>query len=74
MSPGPAAEVGKVATGFVDAMKSQPLALALAVMNLALLGLVFFIAYSAHANHESEMKAQSELQQLLAQCHAPADK
>ena len=71
MAPGPAEEVGKVATGFVDAMKGQPLALALAVMNLALLGIVFYIAHAAHENHATDLQAQRELSQLLARCVVP---
>ena len=71
MAPGPAEGTVKVATGFMDAMKTQPLALALAVMNLGLLGIVFYIAHAAHENHATDLQARGELSQLLARCVVP---
>ena len=49
-------------------MKTQPLALALCVMNIALLAVLFYIAHSAHDNHATDLQAQKELYQLLARC------
>jgi len=43
---------GEVATGFIEVMKSQPLALALVVMNIALLALFYVIVQSAEARHK----------------------
>lgn len=70
MSPGPAEEAGKVATGFIDAMKAQPVSLALCAVCLALIALVFFITYSAHGRGLADIAAQTELQKLLVQCGA----
>ena len=72
MNPGPMAEGAKVATGFMDAMKSQPLALALAICNIMLLGIFAFVAHMASANREREFNSiigmQREVQQLLYNC------
>ena len=46
MTPGPAEEAGKVATGIIDALKAQPAVLALALMQI---GLLLFIFYALHA-------------------------
>jgi len=72
MTPGPVEEVGKVAGNFVDAMKTQPLALALALMNIGLLLLFYYIAaaISERRAHEFDlMMAQNEkTNQLLYNC------
>jgi hypothetical protein len=48
MNPGgPAEEAGKVAGGFIEALKGQPAVLALSVANLALL---VFIYYALHGS------------------------
>lgn len=75
MTPGPAEEVGKVATGFIDAMKGQPLALALVLMNILLLVLFWFtIKTVGDHNQERElalMNEQKEVRALLAKCVVP---
>lgn len=72
MNPGVVEETSKVATGFIDAMKTQPLALALAVMNIMLMGLFFYIAQWAGSNRQREfemlMESNKEVQKLLYQC------
>lgn len=72
MNPGPMEEGAKVAAGFMEAMKSQPLALALVACNLTLLGLFFYVASWAGNNRASEftaiMAANKEVQQLLYRC------
>lgn len=73
MNPGgPVEEAGKVASGFVDAMKGNPLALALIVSQIMLLTLFFFIAHWAGENRSTEFAAimamQKEVQQMLYRC------
>lgn len=55
-------------TGFVDAMKSQPLALALVVMNLALLLLFYIIVQSAELRLKLNIEQLNKVVELLAQC------
>jgi hypothetical protein len=59
-------------SGFVDAMKSQPLALALVVMNVSLLALFYFIVQSAEARHKVVADQQKQLVELLAHCRGGA--
>ena len=72
MSPGPAEEVGKVASGFFELMRGNPLAAALTICNLTLLALFFYIAHWAGTNRASEFAAiqeqQREVQKLLYNC------
>lgn len=73
MNPGgPVEEAGKVAGTFMDVMRGQPLALALAVMNMILLALFFFIAKTASENRRYEfnsiLETQKEVQKLLYNC------
>ena len=42
MNPGPIEETGKVATGVIDALKSQPMVLGMLVFNFVLLLVVYF--------------------------------
>lgn len=78
MNPGPVEEVGKVAGGFMEAMKSQPLALALVVMNLSLLALFFWIGKTVAATREREIGLlytdQKEIRELLSRCVVPEKK
>jgi len=75
MNPGAAEEAGKIASGFMEAMKSQPLALALVIMNMALLGFFWFILEKVAENHRNDMKLifdeQKEVRELLTRCIAP---
>jgi len=72
MSPGPLEEGAKVASSFMEAMKSQPLALALVACNLTLLALFFYVSSWAGSNRSNEFKAimemQKEVQKLLYNC------
>jgi membrane-anchored glycerophosphoryl diester phosphodiesterase (GDPDase) len=71
MDPG----IGKAAGNFMEVMKSQPLSLALVVMNFALIGFVYF--QSAQFNNQRVdniklfIQVQSEVQKLLSQCIIP---
>lgn len=69
---GPVEEGAKVAGSFVEAMKTQPLALALAISQILLLALFFMIAHWAGENRSTEfraiMAANAEVQKLLFQC------
>jgi hypothetical protein len=78
VNPGPVEEVGKVAGGFMDAMKGQPLALALVVMNIALLALFWWIGKTVAATREREIGLlyadQKEIRELLGRCVVPDKK
>lgn len=73
MNPGPLEEGSKVASSFVEAMKSQPLALALVACNVLLLGLFFYVSSWAGSNRSAEFKSimemQREVQKLLYNCN-----
>jgi hypothetical protein len=75
MNPGPVEEVGKVAGGVIDAMKSQPLALALVIMNCALLGLFFYVTSTIAKQREREVALmyadQKEIRELVSRCMVP---
>jgi len=66
---------GKVTKGFFDIMKEQPLALALCVMNFALIGFLYVQSAAFNAQRESNVKifvdVQREVQKLLSQCIVP---
>jgi hypothetical protein len=71
----PVEQSAKVAIGFMDAMKSQPLSLALVVMNFALIGFIY-IQSAQFTDQRKEnvalfVKVQGEVQQLLAKCVIP---
>lgn len=72
MSPGPLEEGAKVASGFVEAMRGNPLALALVMCNLTLLALFFYVTSYAGDNRAKEfssiMEMQREVQKLLYNC------
>lgn len=67
MNPGPVEESAKVAGGIVEALKAQPLSLALVVMNLALLGLLYYIGEKTSATREREVNLLYENQQHIAE-------
>jgi len=75
VNPGATEEAGKVAVTFMDIMRTQPLALALAVMNVCLLGLFWYIADKASDTRREEftqlLQAQKEVNELLARCVVP---
>lgn len=74
MNPGAVEEAGKVATGFIDSMKAQPLALAMIALNVAFLIFFWFIfsraAEYSHQREQSLFAAQKELRDILGQCQS----
>ena len=57
MNPGgPAEEAGKVAGGFIEALRGQPAVLALTVANFALLVFIFYALNSAAKYREGLME------------------
>jgi hypothetical protein len=69
MNPGAVEEGAKVATGVVEGLKSQPLSLALIVLNLVF---VLFVAWLAHefnqrTNHQYEVK-DTLIAKLIDKC------
>ena len=69
---GPIEEGAKAATSFIDALKAQPLSLALVVMNICLLGFLYYSGVVAHNERQLEMKLlyenRSEMAKLLYEC------
>jgi di/tricarboxylate transporter len=55
MNPGPTEEAAKAAGSFIDAMKQEPLSLALVLMNIALLVFFYFILTTVAAQREREI-------------------
>ena len=75
MNPGAIETGGQVATGFIAAMKEEPIALALVVMNLALLVFLWY-ATSRSSDLRSHDLAlyfaqQKETAQMLSRCIVP---
>jgi hypothetical protein len=72
---GPSEEAGKVATSFIDALKTQPATLALIVANLAMLGFLFYALAGAADFRQQMISQQYEYQkhvaELLARCVIP---
>ena len=68
-------EGGKVATGIVDTFKSQPLTLALVLMNLGLLALLYWTAekQATLRSHDVEIMSEQQRQalELLSRCVVP---
>lgn len=52
----------EVASGVVDSLKTQPLMLAMVVINLALVGLLYYVAIASSGGNERE------LQMILQAC------
>jgi len=69
MSTGPLEASGKVASGFIEAMKSQPLALALVACNVLLLALFFYVVKVADGNRNQLLEMQRETQKMLYRCN-----
>ena len=61
----PIAETGKAVGSFFEVMRTNPLSLALVIMNFALLGYMF---WSGKQTMELVYKSQFDSQQLLAKC------
>jgi hypothetical protein len=73
MTNGVVAEAGKVATTTVSAMSSQPLAIALLIVNIGFLGFAGYILGQVAANASERNKTQMDLIARLAEdlkdCH-----
>ena len=71
----PIQTTGKAAAGFVDAMKGQPLVLALIVISFALIGLLYYQSALFNTQRQENVKlfleVQKEVQKLLSQCIVP---
>ena len=68
LNPGPIKEAGKVASGFVAAMATNPPALALVVCNILLLGLFFYAVSTTTGKFRILMAQQQEVQKMLYNC------
>jgi hypothetical protein len=69
---GPAEEAGKVASGVVDALKSQPILLALVMFNAAFIAMVYFAAMDNRQRTGEMVKHllenQEKMQEMLSRC------
>ena len=78
MNPGPVEEAGQTARSLIDALKAEPLSLALAVMNVALLAVFWFIlstlATSNRAREIQLFEQQRHTAELLSRCVVPERK
>jgi len=71
MNPGAIEEGAKVATGVVDALRAQPIALALIVMNVIFVVAVGLGAHALNIRTTQRYQAQDELiHKLIDQCIA----
>jgi hypothetical protein len=65
-------EAGKVTIGFMDALKREPLSLALVVMNLCLLLFFYILLTIVAAQRASEIALlyadKKEVREMLAKC------
>ena len=69
MNPGAVEEGAKVASGVVEALRAQPIALALIVMNVIFVGAVGAGAYGLNIRTTARYEAQDRLiHKLLDQC------
>lgn len=71
----PVQDTGKVALSFMDSMRTEPLSLALVVMNFALIGFVYVQSNQFNSQRADNVKlftdVQREVQKLLAECIVP---
>lgn len=72
---GPIEETGKVATGVIDALKSQPMTLAIMIFNVAIFALVYFSAQNLRASQNEIVhkliEQNAKAQELLSKCIVP---
>lgn len=75
---GPVEEAGKAANTFMDALKAQPLSLALVVMNLTLLTFIFYWANAINTQRQESVKmildVEKQVHELLSRCIVPSDR
>lgn len=66
----------KAAGGFMKALQQEPLALALCVMNFALIGFLYVQSAAFTSQRDTNVKlfidVQREVQKLLSECIVPA--
>jgi hypothetical protein len=78
MNPGALEEGARAAGTFMTIMKEQPLSLALSIMNLALIGLIWWFTTKQIEvrNHDLELyfAHQKETALLLSRCIVPIPK
>jgi len=71
----PIQATGQAARGFMDALKGEPIVLALCVMNAALIGFVYYQSSIFNSQRSDNVKLfvqmQAEVQKLLSQCIVP---
>lgn len=67
MNPGPVEEGGKVATGVIDALRGNPAMLAIIVLNLLILGLVYYATREARSDFVKTINLMIEKQDRVAQ-------
>jgi len=68
MNPGPIEETGKVAIGVVDALKSQPITLAMVLFNMVLLVVVYFGIKNMRDHQSKVLEAIFEHTDRLYNC------
>ena len=75
MNPGPVEEIGKVTSGFIDGLRSQPVLL---VQSLIIAGVVFILyaqGTRSFAEREILLKsvfdAQTQVREILSKCIVP---
>jgi hypothetical protein len=65
-------ETGQTARSMIDALKREPLSLALVIMNLALLGTLFWFGTTVAKQRETEIRllydSQKDVRELLSRC------
>jgi hypothetical protein len=75
MNPGALEEAVKATGGIIDALKREPLSLALCIMNFGLLGFLYYQSASFTQQRRENValfvQVQSEVQKLLSQCIVP---
>lgn len=68
-----AVEGAAAAKGLVDALKNRPLVLSLVLMNLGLLGFLYYWGVQAHQERQEELKLlyqnRKEVADLLFRCY-----
>jgi hypothetical protein len=72
---GPSEEIGKATGSFIDALKKEPLSLALVLMNLCLLGFFYILLTTISAQREREIGLlyadKKEVREMLSRCIVP---
>lgn len=72
---GPVEEAGKAASSFIDALKAQPLSLALVVMNMSLLAYMFYWASAVTTARQESVRlileVEKQVHELLSRCVVP---